>query len=533
MLADIPDDVAAKSVTDAFHDRGLDAIFYDMVASRLWIVQSKWSSRIDWKEVGEFLDGIRKLLSDEWSAFANNHKIYSRRNEIEAALNSSAKIVLVTVHNGPQPLDASSARRVHSVCEEIDGGSGLAEEIHWHQPHLLAAMQSESNPPPINADLSIAMWSEIKEPYHAFFGRIQGVAIAELWNASPHLSYLNLRDYSQRTDVNNAMAETVRNEPENFWYFNNGLTIICDSITPTVRGRLNHELTVVRLEGISLVNGAQTSGILADTIGQIPYDEQSKIWVQVRIIAVKKCPDGFAKRVTKFTNLQNAISVQDWVSLDPLQSRIASDFAVDRRRYAFRWGGSSDPTGMQGCTLKEATLALACAEPDMWFAVQAKREISVLWDTDSNRYKTLFHPNLTALRIWNAVRILRIVDEAVIARGMEDLDKAGSVSSHMQRLVLHMVFQDPRMSGWDTSQDVDLKIELSESIANQIFEKMRSHIATHHDKDYLAATCKSVEKCRGLVLALTSSGHRITQVKEGKSSSLPGQKTLFNDDDEP
>lgn len=39
----------------------------------------------------------------------------------------------------------------------------------------------------------------------------------------------NIRGYlGESPDINEAMANTVRDEPENFWYYNNGVTIVCD-----------------------------------------------------------------------------------------------------------------------------------------------------------------------------------------------------------------------------------------------------------------------------------------------------------------
>src|SRR4051812_12143988 len=53
---------AGHSVTDTFHDRGIDAIFFDARLNRLLLVTSKWSDGISWKDCGEFCDGIRKLV---------------------------------------------------------------------------------------------------------------------------------------------------------------------------------------------------------------------------------------------------------------------------------------------------------------------------------------------------------------------------------------------------------------------------------------------------------------------------------------
>ena len=38
----------------------------------------------------------------------------------------------------------------------------------------------------------------------------------------------NIRGYLGDTDINNSMAETIKKEHNNFWYYNNGVTIVCD-----------------------------------------------------------------------------------------------------------------------------------------------------------------------------------------------------------------------------------------------------------------------------------------------------------------
>jgi len=259
-----------------------------------------------------------------------------------ALMSSETRILLITVHKGAARGAADALARVDELARQIDGGSGmpLAATVHWHQKDLLDAIQAESSPQKIQADVYLANWGQITDPYPAVYGRVQAEQIAALWQAHPYLAHMNLREYSvQRTDVNAAIARTVENEPHHFWYFNNGLTVICDSIQPGLSGKLNPDLALFRFNGIRLVNGAQTTGIVSDHIGAIPESERSKVWIQLRAIAVGHCPDGFATNITKYTNLQNAVSPQDFVALDPVQSRLAIDFAIDRRRYAFKWAG--------------------------------------------------------------------------------------------------------------------------------------------------------------------------------------------------
>lgn len=262
-------------------------------------------------------------------------------------------------------------------------------------------------------------------------------------------------------------------------------------------------MALFRLEGISLVNGAQTTGMVCEHFDRIPDDQKDKLWLQVRVIAVKNCPSGFEKRVTRYTNLQNAVTLQDFVSMDPVQSRLATDFAIQRRRYAFRSGGDPGPSGDYGCTLKEATIALACAESDLRVAVQGKREISLLWVTDNQElYQKMFHENLTAARLWNAVVIMRQAQGVIEQKGASDMPKADAIAHNMQWVVIHLVFRSPSLAGWDSSPDPKKLLPEVVRVSEDVFEKVRHRIETHHATEYIAPLSKSFEKCEALVKAL-------------------------------
>lgn len=504
-IGNAPDDAtAAKSVTDGYHDRGIDAIHFDVTSQELFIVQAKWSNSIGWKDCGEFVAGVEELVAPNWEAFQKNKKISSRRQEIELALHTSAKVVLVTVHHGPRDADPAGLRRVDTLAQQLDDGSGLATAVHWHQSDLLAALKNESEPAPIEATMYLSNWGQITAPFNAVYGRVQADAIAKLWRENPHLSHLNIREYARSSEVNKAIADTVRNEPSNFWYFNNGLTIICESIQPAVLGRLNPEQAVFRLAGISLVNGAQTTGILAEHLDEVPDADRPNLWIQLRAIAVGNDDESreFASRITRYTNLQNAVTQQDFAAMDPVQSRLAIDFAIADRRYTFKRGGDPDPVGAEGCTLREATIALACAHTDVWYPVQVKREISTLWDTSSHRYRSLFHENLAATTVWNAVIVMRQVDQTVKDLRKDDHHRAEMVANHLQRIVLHLVFQSDEISNWEHSDPNSLP-SAAAKVCKEVFERVCSYLQQHHDREYLASLSKNIEKCRAMVDALS------------------------------
>jgi hypothetical protein len=65
------------------------------------------------------------------------------------------------------------------------------------------------------------------------------------------------------TEVNQSLIETLRSNPENFWYFNNGITALASHIAKKPIGGDTCDMGVFEYSIVSIVNGAQTVGAIA------------------------------------------------------------------------------------------------------------------------------------------------------------------------------------------------------------------------------------------------------------------------------
>lgn len=102
--------------------------------------------------------------------------------------------------------------------------------------------------------------------------------------------------------------------------------------------------------------------------------------VLVRLISLDNCPPNFADELTRAANTQNRIERRDFAALDPNQKRLRTDLLLEcQKEYAYQ-SGENAPQESVGCTLDEAAVALACAMPDVGLAVQAKREVGMLYE---------------------------------------------------------------------------------------------------------------------------------------------------------
>ena len=521
-LADVDVETAAKAVTDGFNDNGLDAIYFDQKNDVLLLVQSKWSDDgskpLDAADSNAFAVGVRDLLAARFDRF--NTKVAAKQSEVTAALYSERpiQISMVTAHTATQVISPHVKRKVDDLINELNAAVPIANCIHYDQGGIYGLITSKSQPAKIKLQVGLKDWGFIETPFLAYYGRVHINEIVQWWNDHRNALFTqNLRLFYPSSDVNDALSRTLQSNSDFFWYFNNGITIICDTIAKAPVGSPGRLVGVFTCHGASIVNGAQTVGTIGKN-GEIPKPnpeaEGPEAWVQVRIISLEKCPPDFSRAITRAANLQNAVGYREFAAMDLTQHRLAIDFALDKRIYTYKQG-DVDPKGNEGCSIVEATQALGSAYSAA-LAVQVKREIGQIWaDTQASPYKDLFNDKLTSIQVWRSVLLMRAVDEELQILRSSEAPRADMVGIHLNRIILHLVFQDidVKKLRHDQADQADL-IEAARNAAKNIFAPVANYIQENHASDYIAVLCKNNAKCEDLVLELSK-------------GAVPKQGTLF------
>ena len=147
------------------------------------------------------------------------------------------------------------------------------------------------------------------------------------------LSSANVRDYlgsrQSARNINRQIERTVQSEPDNFWVYNNGITILTKGLS-IAEGK-------VTLQGIAVINGAQTTGTLARAAarGKAALATAS---VMTRVIT---CNDpSLVENVIRYNNTQNPIKAWELRVIDPIQRQLAEDFEKLGITYQTRRGQS-------------------------------------------------------------------------------------------------------------------------------------------------------------------------------------------------
>lgn len=224
-------------------------------------------------------------------------------------------------------------------------------------------------------------------------------------SAGVRLFARNIRGYQGETNpINTSMGQTITSEPENFWYFNNGITIVCDRAKREVEGRRD----VLRVVRPQVINGQQTTRTLAT-------HSSRKASVLTRVIQIPRSNgdetryDDVVSKIVRATNWQTPIRPSDLVSNDYLQVYLEREFRKRGYQYIRKRMSKGEARALYGGTaywqVKKEELAQALAGCDLDPSVVRGGKEGLF---DSRYYRTLFAPQdvLHYLsRYWLMVRV--------------------------------------------------------------------------------------------------------------------------------
>jgi hypothetical protein len=503
---------AAQSVIDGGDDNGIDAIFYSPTSKKMVIVQSKWSKdgtgEPDSAGVAKFCTGIRDLFNLKFDRF--NEKIKRKQNELELALGEyDIKYELIFIDTcTASNLAVHSTRHIEDLLNEMNNiGDANAETLvsfyRLNQSKVHSSLAQSAGNAAIDIELGLTNWGAVSEPYKAYYGMVSGSEIVQWWkNYNVRLFEKNIRQVLGTTDVNEEIEKTLQTRPELFWYFNNGITIIAESISKSLVGGGTRDLGSFKLTNIAIVNGAQT----VSTIGKFGVANTTttldNVKVGIRIIQLSESPENFDKEITKCNNRQNRIENRDFVSQDPEQIRIKTELMIDgidyniMRSETFQYSEKS-------FELIEATASLACASGKVSLAVQAKGGIGKYFETlDKGIYKEIFNPSISGYYVYNSVKTVRKI-EAILRSKINSL---GTYSGREYGVLVH----GNRMIALKTINELNLKSQLQRidfSVDDSILEtkitdvitRMNNFINTNYPDSILGTFFKNSSKCTHLI----------------------------------
>lgn len=500
-LADVED--AVNSITDGYEDNGIDAIYYDKGTKNLWIVQSKFSETgtggIDNGDIEKFAKGVKKLINADFNSF--NQRIKDREDEILSALDDASVKIQILLAYTSKKLSSHNLSSINDLLKEQNDTEELLIFNDFNIEKAYKGLESGINSAPINEDFFISNWGFIEEPYKSYYGQINGEDLGALWEKyGRRLFAKNIRNFLGTSNVNDGITNTIKNEPSNFIYFNNGITILCEDIKKKPIGGNEKSIGAFTCNGISIVNGAQTFGAIGSFVNDADAD-LGAVKVFVKFISLEGSPEGFGERITIATNTQNKVDKKDFVSLDKEQARISTELKLEGINYHFKRTDEKINPDDENYLLEEVTFSLASLWENVDYSTIVKKQSGKLWDNVQEKpYIDLFNTNTSVIKIIKSVRIYRLITEKMRELSNTSNGRTRSINRYGNSFVSHIVFQTMDKKYWsDTYNSFDTYFDNElVTLIDSIIENLHNKIENEYPESMIVYVLRNTTKCRYL-----------------------------------
>jgi hypothetical protein len=413
--------VATNSLTDHSDDKKCDLLYVDRDSGKAIIAQSYLATDTSKTEApankaSDLNTAVSWLLGKN---FENLPEILRpAAQELDSALSDGVinTIEIWYVHNLPE---SQNVKRELDIVEKtvdsllkrhyFESGVESVRGLEVGRNTLEDWFQSIRIPIIVNDKLEIPVFGGFAtsgDQWHAYTTSVSAKWFNSLYNKhGMKLFSVNVRGYlgSRKSDknINYNIKETAQHKPGCFWAYNNGITALVNKWEIEKRDGID----ILIIVGISIVNGAQTTG----AIGSINIDNLGDANILVRFV---KCDDrSVVEDIVRYNNMQNKVEASDFRSNDPIQDRLRSEFLKipDTLYTGGRRGGEEDKIKRPPNLIPFSTVAqcLAAFHQEPNIAYNEKAEI---WDSDAI-YSRYFNAKTTAKHILFCYSLLKCIEQ--------------------------------------------------------------------------------------------------------------------------
>ena len=313
-LYDENEDTVFDQITE-YKDKGIDCFVHREESKDLFIIQNKYygeDTRLDHKELSDFL--TRPLATLEAGDYGRKSK------DLQKAYNKAKKDSEYTIHLHMYVTNNATHQDLDNLITKTEMGDNVKVKLNFLKNIYGQYYYGESFKK--KAKLKCILKTRNKSTYLAirpndyglkgmrgtFFVMTPVTNIYNLWKLADKNEYPlfeeNIRDYLGKTvSVNKRITSTLKDESEkrNFFYYNNGITITCNS-AKAIRG------SELEIKQPQIINGCQTVNSIVEVLDDDEAREENfgEVFVMTKILMVDD--DEFSQNVVKYTNSQNSIN---------------------------------------------------------------------------------------------------------------------------------------------------------------------------------------------------------------------------------
>jgi hypothetical protein len=327
-----PVDAKERVVTDNCAE-GVDSILVDEESYHLKFVQcktvasfNKTKDNYSENDIKSTLAGVRYLLKGDYKEHITPkmENLVDEYHELDKTGNYITSVTFIALKDLPVDDKFMTAFKGEFPDIKIDFLG-----FDWFYKFYTEEYLLKTARPPKKISFSVLSTLLRKElPIKSFVFVAKAEELARIYNDYKERIFQSNIRFSlgmRFKSINQQIFETARGDKsDKFWYFNNGITIVCDELTAT-----NSE-KVVNFKNAQVINGAQTTYAVYEAYQRGELKEDADILVK----AIESTDRHFNDLITLYTNSQNAIRLRDLLSNLQIQGAVQK-ILLDTYKYFY------------------------------------------------------------------------------------------------------------------------------------------------------------------------------------------------------
>ena len=284
------EDDAADAIVDGANDLGIDAYLpVDFSDNTIRLFQSKYGTSHSLEAITKFKEDAKRLLTKD---------ITKMRPEL-AQLVTKIKEKNLKV------------KCCYVTNQKVEYEDEMVEVID--EEKIIQNLWDRIKKPAAGKKSSIKLERMLRHE-NTILGILKLRELTEFVSKSrDYVFESNIRQWMQfKTTVNKGLRETLQNNPNKFFFYNNGITIVVSDFAELGEN-------IIEMHAPQIVNGAQTSNSILDHSKRTKNMDGS-----MTVTIIKANDEEEQNNITKYRNSQNSVRGKDLVSLMDFHKSIKS-----------------------------------------------------------------------------------------------------------------------------------------------------------------------------------------------------------------
>lgn len=301
-----------SSITNGPNDGGIDFVYYDDEESKVVLGQCKYTENMKLNDIISELNKMSSTVENFKKAYTGtyNKKLKTNlQNALDRLPDESAGNVEYCIFTTSDINQNDVTNKLHTennlYSKDMVSVYGVSE-INSQIKELIEKAKTV-NEYKIEIDYPHNVLQYETDNVSGIMVNMSSESLVRMYDKfkDEGLFDLNIRKYIKNKTIDEGIKETLDKERDNFWFYNNGLTIACSEYVL--------DGNKVKLYDFSIVNGGQTT----NRIGNYKGSNNDKFYLPCKIISIKNDDQKLYSKIAEATNSQKPINPRDLKSNSP------------------------------------------------------------------------------------------------------------------------------------------------------------------------------------------------------------------------